>query len=1159
MDEQSRRKEPGETGGANGQVDRLATAFRDEWRHGREPRIEAFMAGVVPEEREPLFGELLRIELGLRRGRGERLSPDRYLSRFTEYCDQVTDAFAYVEATVLLEPASLGDGAEPGLLDVLPAPEDGSEDNRYSDIRLHAVGGLGEVYVAQDRQLNRKVALKRLRPRSQAAASAGLRFLREAEMTGRLEHPGVVPIYGLGHDDGGLPYYVMRFIEGATLADAIKAFHSLDAQSPERTLELAKLLRRFLDVCHAIDFAHSRGVLHRDLKPANVMLGEFGETLVVDWGLAKLIGATSRPAATGEATDSTGSTDDSSTSPTETRNAAEFDIGRTEFGTIVGTLGYMSPEQARGQNGELTPATDVFSLGAILFCLLTGRSPTPKAESAVMLRYAQTGTTDSIDEFAAAVPRPLRAICRKALASEPADRYLSAGDLADDVERWLADEPLAAYRETPLEVAARWIRRHRTAVMVAVAFSAALAAVSTIGMVAVEYQRRQTEQQREIAEQQRAAAETARALESRERQRAEQTTYAAQIQAADASWNSNQSAAAWRHLNSSDKARRGWEHAYLVAKFQHDLPVLADGFPPFTALAADRDGGRLFAAGRDGYVRLWDTTTRREIWSRKCFKEPITAAAADFGLTHYAAARGTDAVVGTIHGAGAQVPIRGHEKPISAVEFLSASLLVTAGEDGTVRLWDVADGRAVRTIPAKVGALHGLAVARDGSRIAAFGSQRALVWNASDGKQEYAIPFADTKVLGLALSHDGRRLAVATSDSSLRLIELKGVPEVPAVRKFGRAVNRVAFGPVDGPLISAGYDGLVRIHDGRTLVEVRTFRGHTAAVAHAVQSDDGKHVFSAGLDGSVRMSHAGDPALPRILRGAGDRVTCAAFLPGSARLVSGDAAGNLCVWDTDDGTELRVASGYSAIVNCLAVAADGKQFVSGGDDGRILLWDRDGRRLAELGHEPTAVLALTWRDDGRTLLVGGADGTWKIWDVESRSASVTLPPAQKMERAAFVVVAPKRNAVLFGDHGNSPRMEFLNDNAPTLALTGHEFPTLAAAVSADGSLWATGGMDAAVKLWNAQGREVAELKGHTNWITAVTFSPDGRRLATSALDGTIKIWDRESSAQLLTLDGHEIGVSTLVFSPDGRRLASACNDGTLKVWIAANETAPAQE
>jgi serine/threonine-protein kinase len=356
----------------------------------------------------------------------------------------------------------------------------GRADLRYRILRPHARGGLGEVYVAQDRELNREVALKEIRLDSAHQPDSRARFLREAEITGRLEHPGVVPVYGLGHYPDGRPFYAMRFIKGDSLKDAIERFHADGAgststrSSADRNLEMRQLLGRFIDLCNAIAYAHSRGVLHRDIKPGNVMLGKYGETLVVDWGLAKPVG----------------SKDGAALDEPTIRPAFSDDARPTQMGQVVGTPAYMSPEQAAGKLDELGLASDVYSLGATLYSLLTGKPPF-EGKVLNILDLVAKGRLARPRAVAPEVPLPLEGICLKAMALRREDRYASATALANDIEHWLADEAVSVYREPWIQRLGRWARRHRGLAASSMA-GVAVAAVS-LAVVSLLIGRKNTE------------------------------------------------------------------------------------------------------------------------------------------------------------------------------------------------------------------------------------------------------------------------------------------------------------------------------------------------------------------------------------------------------------------------------------------------------------------------------------------------------------------------------------------------------------------------------------------------------------------------------------------------------------------------------------------
>lgn len=362
---------------------------------------------------------------------------------------------------------------------------------RYTLTRLHATGGIGRVWLARDASLGRDVALKELRPERSANPSVWARFLKEAQVTGQLEHPGIVPIYEVGQRPADqAPFYTMRFVRGRTLAEAVAAYHKKRLQGEAGPLELRELLGAFVGVCNAVAYAHSRGVLHRDLKPQNIVLGDYGEVIVLDWGLARLM---KQPEG------------DEAHPPLDV--AAESGVQGTLQGQVLGTPAYMAPEQAEGRLDLLGPATDVYGLGAVLYEILTGRPPFTGTETAgvlsLVIHEPPTRPRLTVPTTAAA----LEAVCLKALAKKSAQRYASAKELAEEVQRWLADEPVAAYREPAPVRLSRWARRHRTLVASAAALLIAVTVGLAVGTVLLTQANARTEEQRRQAEVERERAE----------------------------------------------------------------------------------------------------------------------------------------------------------------------------------------------------------------------------------------------------------------------------------------------------------------------------------------------------------------------------------------------------------------------------------------------------------------------------------------------------------------------------------------------------------------------------------------------------------------------------------------------------------------------------
>ncbi len=494
-------------------LDLVCARFMDAWKHGSEPNLQQFIPpdGDI-DYRNRLVFPLVILDLEQRHARNRPMSAQQYLSQAPDCHKAIRSALTRRDRTSLRD----HQGAKPTVVrgrsgtrgnddEFQSMGTSGSSPIRYQPIKIHARGGLGAVYRAKDMELRRTVALKRILPAHEDNLNSRARFVFEAEVTGSLEHPGIVPVYGLGTYGDGQPYYAMRFIRGESLTHAIRRFHrgneallggtipqTTKADTGKRSVnhkrdrkevkpalgrdfygrEFRLLLRRLIDTCNAMHYAHERGVLHRDLKPDNVMLGQYGETLIVDWGLAKLMSRTAlQPKDDALA--------DQRAEPLTVPDAAM----RTSIGHAIGTPMYMSSEQALGLHDELSPASDVYSLGAMLFNMISGEHPIAGKSTLDIIRNVRNGVTRSLLDVMPTAPKPLVSICRKAMRKDPSTRYQTAAELAEDIDRWLSDEQVLAHAdaESVAEKAGRLIRRYRGWT---VSTAVALLAVTVVAIIA---------------------------------------------------------------------------------------------------------------------------------------------------------------------------------------------------------------------------------------------------------------------------------------------------------------------------------------------------------------------------------------------------------------------------------------------------------------------------------------------------------------------------------------------------------------------------------------------------------------------------------------------------------------------------------------------------
>jgi WD40 repeat protein/serine/threonine protein kinase/tetratricopeptide (TPR) repeat protein len=1052
--------------------------------------------------------------------------------------------------------------------------------HRYHRIRPHARGGLGEVFLAHDRELRREVALKEIQERHADHQENRARFVLEAEITGGLEHPGIVPVYGLGTYDDGRPYYAMRFIKGDSLREAIDQFHAEDGprRDPgERALALRKLLQRFLDVCNAIAYAHSKGVLHRDLKPGNVMLGPFGETLVVDWGLAKVQGQPDLNLA--EAQDAIGILSTLGSGSAETLP-----------GFAMGTPQFMSPEQARGDLEAIGPASDVYSLGATLYALLTGRAPFEEKDIAQLLDKVRAGEFPAPRTINRRVPIELDAVCRKAMALDPAGRYPSARALAEDVEHWMADEPVVALPDTRAKRVHRWLRQHRIWAQSIAGTLVIVAAVSAVSAYLVSQERDKAHDDKlialrektnavrakEEADQARALAEEASAREAEarravasEKEKAVTQLYTATVGLAYQEWLTANIARAEELLAGCPERLRGWEWRHIKALCHVDLMTLREHAAGIYRLGYAADGTRFYTSDTRGVIKVWDAPTGQVL--RSIPSETV-------GL---------------------------------AFDRVGKRMLAASNDPNTLNLWDLASDAPPRVLKAPgLSSLHA-AFAPDNPRQLALvqGKYDLWIWDLEANSQLIRLPGRHDEALTIAYSPDGKLLAVGRKNGWLEVWELETRSKRFEIAAHpGEAVDltRVMFSPDGRWLASSALDGTGKVWDAVDGRERFVLRGHMGFVMDLRYSPDGRRIATAGSDRTVRIWDANSGRELAKLRGHTGEVHHVAFSPDGRRLLSGSVDGTLKIWEArtgivpplaasssageplaDEIPAERILLGHEGAVAALAFRPDGRRLATVGWDGRLVVHDLANgttvlsikdvasnlsmfeqlREVASGQHDPS-VGSVAYSIDGRRIAVGGGGvlatrpGVVRILDAETgkpiRAISGLKGPVSTL---AF---APDGRRLLVATGGvnatvvNSLPTSAIYDSDSGKLLAEYHGPAgaiLDGAWSPDGRRVATASLNATIRIWDpADGKEIKILGRPGNQFDVfrgVAWSPDGTLVAAAGYDGGVRIYESASGQEIRKLRGHSEIVYRVAFHPDGRRLASTGRDATVKLWDVA--------
>jgi WD40 repeat protein/serine/threonine protein kinase len=1138
--------------------------------------------GETSDGQDRVLAHLLNDALeALQAGRSDDV--DALLAQWPQYANELQALVSVMQTCAHISRAS-----EAGASSASGTAIDSAELGTLGDFVIHRElgrGGMGIVYEAHQLSLRRRVALKVLPFAGVLDGRQLQRFQNEAQAAALLHHSHIVPVYGVGCERG-VHYYAMQLIKGPTLAQVIRNLRSqaglerppaglatnaprtevrdgeaapatprapstfdelgdgpprdrrepagstaphsvLSASSNHRSSSFVRAAVQLgLEVAEALDYAHSEGVLHRDIKPGNLLLDERGRVWVTDFGLARI----------------------------------EADPGLTRTGDIVGTLRYMCPEQALAQRVAIDGRADVYSLGATLYELLTLEPVFDGDDRGTLLRQIAFDEPRPPRQRERTLPVELETILLKTLAKQPADRYATAGALAEDLRRFLDHRPILAQRPSWWDRGAKWALRNRS--VVATAFVGLLITVVTLAAAGLMIWREQRKTQQALE-----AALTAQATADRAATRAQQLAIDVQrhsfihsqrliqqyAEREDRRDMVEQLDAAREYLQVDTIPTFSWY--YWWHQCRNDPLFVLPGQRGMTqTVTLSSNGGLLAAAGLDGAIRTWDVTTGTMRHTLQASTSALIRVAMSLDGRWLATVSDMDPItVWDLHHGTLAHEFFGHSLPVLNLHFSEDSQSL-ASVDGAwvVNLWDLTNGR--RTPASGFGAPKDptYAWSHDGQRVATVGSDGCLriygaqphaPTEAHDWHGDIKIPEVPTAALGY--TPDDRHVVWVGIDGQLQVLDVNSL-SVSLTRQL--PVQTLVWSDFDGrseKLVTVDANAFVQLWEIPSAHCLARLEGSRAV--KCIMARNGERVALTGPD---RFVSVWQPFVRPAVQPTGHArgIRCVAMSPDGQWLASGSDDHSVRIWNTRDGRELMTLEGHSSSVLGVEFSPDGQLLASSSLDGTVRLWHVEGWQEVRTlrGHEQRVCCA-AFSPDGTQLASGGEKVI--IWDVRAGDELRALQ-AEQPDRVNVVRYSP--DGSLLAVAGNAGRVYLYETrNWEVRHTLVHDDEVWAGDFTPDGRTLATGDKAGNVSLWNmATGTPLIVQPAHKGYTRSVRFSHDGKTLASAGDDHQIRLWDALEGLEICALAGHAEKIYALAFAPDDSLLASGSDDGAIRFWHA---------